>query len=858
MSNRIIFRKKYAVALGLVLAGYFLLASPVSAALSLWGDETSGLRVGFEAFQAIGMGNRDPRVIIAGVVQVILGFLGVLSIVLIMYGGFVWMTAGGDTDKVQRAKDILKNAVIGLLIILSAFAIATFVLRALIGSIGGDGTAYFGNGDSRGALSAMGSGIIRSVYPTPNQREVPRNTTIIVSFKEPMEPSTICNNVAAGKCVVGAKIIPDSIKIFKTNDADNKATNLTEVGVASADNKTFIFTPLQYLGTPSDKLWYTVALTPKIKKANKNNAFSVNGFAWQFEVSNILDLTPPQVLKAGVFPTPDNDQDQAGDIVEAKQATASISVNGLVRTARSWSVSFTKSSGSDDLIIAKPKDNTCDGKIMLAINNTTPKTANLAYRNMNGFNDEPEAAIIDKKIKTACGFDITVPDRIVAGNSWELNLVTARNADNIIIGKVNYQFVDKVTATNQILVGATTAQTATNIVTALTNHPQVTAVASGPRVNLTTKAGGRSLNSLDLLTSASQDALSLTAFSGGTDRVVTVKIVGKADKPKNATIQINFNEAINPLVASGRSEDLKKYIRIVNLTDGSTVSGEFILSNQYRTIEFRSDLECGVNGCGEKIYCLPGNANLQVELSAAALAASCQADTDCQAKTPFVTCQTGLCYDQAGQAYYPEGQPGTGIFDLANNSLDGNRDTKALGPVAYYKENDGSGSGDNFQWSFWISDILDLTAPSITEIKPAYSEAKVDLNQPITVKFNKLMLSSSLNTGSLLVKKGNREVEHQMINLRSLAKTPVGYWVEKLDEENSQPPDNEADLTSIAILHSPFVGSNSYRAQIGSGIKDIYQNCYKPSAGPSCAADSNLSSCCNGTATDLGSAQTCP
>lgn len=111
-------------------------ARAASAQVDVWGDPLSGKTVGLEAFTALGLGNRNPQTIIAAIVQIVLGFLGVLAVCLLLYGGFLWMTAAGDESKIDRARDLIKNAVIGLVIILSAFAIVTFVLRALVRASG--------------------------------------------------------------------------------------------------------------------------------------------------------------------------------------------------------------------------------------------------------------------------------------------------------------------------------------------------------------------------------------------------------------------------------------------------------------------------------------------------------------------------------------------------------------------------------------------------------------------------------------------------------------------------------------------------------------------------------------------------
>lgn len=61
---------------------------------------------------------------IAGtIVATILGLLGVVFIILIIYAGIMWMTAGGEEAKVEKAQTILKNAIIGLILTVSATAV---------------------------------------------------------------------------------------------------------------------------------------------------------------------------------------------------------------------------------------------------------------------------------------------------------------------------------------------------------------------------------------------------------------------------------------------------------------------------------------------------------------------------------------------------------------------------------------------------------------------------------------------------------------------------------------------------------------------------------------------------------------
>lgn len=84
---------------------------------------------------------QDPRQMAINIVRYIMTFLGIIAVVIILLGGFKWMTAAGNEDKVGEAKKLIIAGIIGLIIILAAFAIVTFVVgmtnSALNGEING-------------------------------------------------------------------------------------------------------------------------------------------------------------------------------------------------------------------------------------------------------------------------------------------------------------------------------------------------------------------------------------------------------------------------------------------------------------------------------------------------------------------------------------------------------------------------------------------------------------------------------------------------------------------------------------------------------------------------------------------------
>ncbi len=80
----------------------------------------------------LGLGNKDLRETIGSIIKAALGFLGVVAVVIVLIGGFKYMTAGGSDEKVQDARKYIVSGIIGLAIVLSAYAITTFVVSNLI------------------------------------------------------------------------------------------------------------------------------------------------------------------------------------------------------------------------------------------------------------------------------------------------------------------------------------------------------------------------------------------------------------------------------------------------------------------------------------------------------------------------------------------------------------------------------------------------------------------------------------------------------------------------------------------------------------------------------------------------------
>ncbi|MDD2353896.1 MAG: pilin [Patescibacteria group bacterium] len=91
-------------------------------------------QVGLKEVGSVFGGNRaeqDPRYMIANFISIALGFIGIIFLGLTIFAGFQYMTAGGNSEKTSKALGLLKNAIIGLVIILMAWAITRFTIVML-------------------------------------------------------------------------------------------------------------------------------------------------------------------------------------------------------------------------------------------------------------------------------------------------------------------------------------------------------------------------------------------------------------------------------------------------------------------------------------------------------------------------------------------------------------------------------------------------------------------------------------------------------------------------------------------------------------------------------------------------------
>ncbi|MCK5510711.1 hypothetical protein KAI65_04190 [Candidatus Parcubacteria bacterium] len=89
---------------------------------------------------------------VAKIINTVLSMLGVLFLVLMLYGGYLWMTAAGKEERVTKAKNLITAAIIGVIIVVSAYAISYFVIDKITSGVldnnSSDSSGSSGSSDS--------------------------------------------------------------------------------------------------------------------------------------------------------------------------------------------------------------------------------------------------------------------------------------------------------------------------------------------------------------------------------------------------------------------------------------------------------------------------------------------------------------------------------------------------------------------------------------------------------------------------------------------------------------------------------------------------------------------------------------
>jgi len=166
---------------------FFVFAIIVSASFLVAHSLFAQVNTGLEFAAQAGLATTDIRLTIARLIRAVMGFLGVVAVLIILYGGFIYATAAGNEEKISKAKKILIGGLIGLLITLSAFGIAQFTLSQLMEATGVPAGPP-GPGGGGGVIPSEAFKI-NSISP---QGEIPiRNVIVRIVFNRNVDPETV-------------------------------------------------------------------------------------------------------------------------------------------------------------------------------------------------------------------------------------------------------------------------------------------------------------------------------------------------------------------------------------------------------------------------------------------------------------------------------------------------------------------------------------------------------------------------------------------------------------------------------------------------------------------------------------------
>jgi hypothetical protein len=121
--------KKYLVTTGLGVVVWLSMALPVTAA-TIYFNPLGG-SASYGNFSDTGLGSTNPTVVAAQIVNVFLQVLGLMCLLLMLYAGWRWVWAKGNTEDITQAKEILRGTIIGLIVILGSYGIMQWVFYYL-------------------------------------------------------------------------------------------------------------------------------------------------------------------------------------------------------------------------------------------------------------------------------------------------------------------------------------------------------------------------------------------------------------------------------------------------------------------------------------------------------------------------------------------------------------------------------------------------------------------------------------------------------------------------------------------------------------------------------------------------------
>jgi hypothetical protein len=104
-----------------------------------------------QSAKGTGLEKTDLPTTVGNVIKAVLALTGTIFLILTIYAGILWMTAAGNEERVKKATSIITTAIVGLIVVMAAYAITYFVTTKLGGNTPGTSTTQpTGSGGSAG------------------------------------------------------------------------------------------------------------------------------------------------------------------------------------------------------------------------------------------------------------------------------------------------------------------------------------------------------------------------------------------------------------------------------------------------------------------------------------------------------------------------------------------------------------------------------------------------------------------------------------------------------------------------------------------------------------------------------------
>ncbi|EKD78859.1 MAG: hypothetical protein ACD_41C00245G0003, partial [uncultured bacterium] len=270
------------------------------------------------------LGDASPVDIIVAIINWTLGILALLATLIILYGGFTWMLAQGDEAKIEKAKLILRNAVIGLVIILASWGIARYIINLLLDVTGATDNDYTTPYDPY----EPGSGspfYVDHTNPADEETDVPLCHIIAVTFSYPVNEDSVTSSSFMTTIPADTATNPDGGKEAGdscTDDIQCLSGACTDGGICDGDQVagSFAFSESDYAAVfyPSadylSNTTYRVELATDIEGINPETGAVYNltsGDAkriFTFTTGTTTDDIPPKVDVTDVTPYPEDEE----------------------------------------------------------------------------------------------------------------------------------------------------------------------------------------------------------------------------------------------------------------------------------------------------------------------------------------------------------------------------------------------------------------------------------------------------------------------------------------------------------------------------------------------------------------------